>query len=185
MPVRPATAPPGSCPGETGPRPASTPQRPPRNPPCCSTRCLAPFATGGAGNPGKDVPLPLLPQPRGSVYPCKYLMVIASGGRELAPAPGGAIRASRDTRGAATRRPRREGRHPSLPETPSAPFCVTDLGRGRQERREEEGDWLNHTGELSSRLPRCHGRNSRLLLPRGFWGEDGVFGGGGGVDLEL
>lgn len=69
-PVRPGPAPPEPCPGKTKPRSASVPPRPPRNPPCCSARCLAPFTTGGARNPGKDIPPPPPPpQPPGLCLP--------------------------------------------------------------------------------------------------------------------
>lgn len=136
VPVRPGPALPGSCPGETGPRLASTPQRRPHNPSYCSARCLAPFGTGGARNSDKDI-TPLSPLSlRGSVYSYKYLTVIAGRGKEPAPAPGGVTRASWDKRGAATRRSRRDGGHPCSPETLSAPFCITDLGRGRHETQE-------------------------------------------------
>lgn len=112
MPARPL---PGPAPtGRAPPRPRPTPPRvgrgprPPaaprgrdpsaRSPPCCSARCRARCATGGAAEAGRDLPLPSLLSPlplspcsrRLSASPCRRPMGIDKGmgtGRERTPAP--------------------------------------------------------------------------------------------------
>lgn len=136
-------------PGPARPRPGPAPARPapgrlrPRTGDPAARRAAPPGASlrlhrrCSKRRQGYRPPRPLTPRSlRGSVYPPKYLMVIASRGREPAPAPGGATRASRDRRGAASRRCRRDGGHPSLSQPFSAPFCVRHLGGGRQGSRE-------------------------------------------------
>lgn len=112
MPARPL---PGPAPtGRAPPRPRPTPPRvgrgprPPaaprgrdpsaRSPPCCSARCRARCATGGAAEAGRDLPLPSLLSPlplspcsrRLSASPCRRPMGIDKGmgtGPERTPAP--------------------------------------------------------------------------------------------------
>lgn len=162
MPVRPGPTRPRPSPATARPAPG---HRQPHNGDPATRRAAPPGASLRLPRAVLKIQARISPSPRslpGSVYRRKYLMVIAGRGREPAPTPVGDTRASRDTRGAATRRSRRDGGHPSFPETLSAPRCVTDLG-GAVRRR--GGGSLNHTGELGSRLSQCHDRYASLFTP--------------------